>query len=554
MDGSKKFIQKGYDVMELTIILPLVALLITFAWGLLIGLRRVRFRFLCVAASFVISLFATLMIKNFNPSMAINILGASNNDALSRILQEEGLSGALLQCGGAVAAPWLFLLVFTVLCVISGIICGILFFVLGFGRKRNFDDGFDYHDSGYVDLVGGYGMYGEIDVHGEMDDDEDTSARRRSGFIRVAIYAAAQVLLTFFVILTPVVSTLNLIPNVIDSVDKIGLVNGEEGKADLLNKTDELNQTLLVKSYRAMGGDAICDMMATFKVADQKYTLHDEIGVLVDFGLNVSKLKGKQIQDYTEAEIEVLRAIDDDMRQSVFLPTVSGDLIYLVTDSWLDESGTSSALVLAKPSFDKDTTSMFADPFYHLVEAFHKDAHNVEALRADFTTLEHTMEILIRSGVIASMNEDQTNSLVELLCKGDTIDQLLVEFDKNPSFAPLTGDITKIGMRAMGSTLKIPAGATENENYEQFTGDLASKLNDMNSQGLTAEEQKAQLTVTIRETYSEQMGENLELSDEVVGLYADVLVKEFEGKEEITSEDMQKFFDSYSGVQSDEVA
>ena len=487
--------------------------------------------------------------------MAVNILGgALNNNVLSQILQEEGLSGALLQCIGAMTAPGIFLLLFTVLCVISGIICGILFFVFRFGRKRNSDEGFDYHDAGYVDLIGDYGMYGEIDVHGEMDDDEDTSARRRSGFIRVAIYAAAQVLLTCFVILTPVVSTLNFIPEVIDSVGEMGWVKGEDGKTDLLKKTDELNETLLVKSYRALGGDAVCNTMATFKVADQKYTLHDEIGVLADFISNVSKLGGKQIQDYTDAEIEVLRAIDDDMHKSVFLPTVSGDLIYLVTDAWLDVSGTGSALGIAKPSFDKDTTSMFVDPFNHVLEAFHNDAHNVEALRADFTTLEHTMEILIRSGVIASMNESQTNSLVELLCKGDTLDQLLAEFDKNSSFAPLTDDITKIGMRAMGSTLKIPSGATENENYEQFTGDLASKLNDMNSQGLTAEEQKAQLTVTIRETYSDQMGENLELSDEVVGLYADVLVKEFEGKEEITPEDMQKFFDSYSGVQSEDAA
>ena len=104
----------------------------------------------------------------------------------------------------------------------------------------------------------------------------------------------------------------------------------------------------------------------------------------------------------------------------------------------------------------------------------------------------------------------------------------------------------------MGSTLKIPAGATENENYEQFTGDLASKLNDMNSQGLSAEEQKTQLTETIRETYADQMGESLELSDEVVGLYADVLIKEFEGKENVTAEEMQQFFDSYAGVQSED--
>ena len=539
----------------LTLVLPLVALAVMFLWGLFIGLRRTRIRFICVAASFVIALFAALWIKNVESGVAANYLQsvAQGNENLALILSQSGLSDALFHCGGAILAPWVFLISFVSLCVISGIVCSILFIVFRLGRKDDPDsEGIDVHEAGYIDLIGGYRVYGEVDVHGEVDDVEESSFKGR-GFIRVAIYAVAQLLLTCFVILTPVVSTIDFVPGVIDSLNEIGLVEGENGKADLMDNLDRLNKTPLVKVYRALGGNAVCDSMSTFKVAGQSYNLRDEIGVIADFVSNIMKLNGKQIQDYTDAEIEVLRAIDADMHDSVFLPTVAGDLIYLITDAWLDPAG-GAIFGLGKPTFDKDTTSMFADPFDHILEAFHKDAHTLDALRADFDTLEHTMEILIRSGVVASMNEEQTNSMVELLTKGDTIDLLLAEFDLNPSFAPLKDDITKIGMRAMGSTLKIPAGATENENYEQFTGDLASKLNDMNSQGLSAEEQKTQLTTTIRETYAEQMGESLELSDDVVGLYADVLIKEFEGKENVTAEEMQQFFDSYSGVQSEDAA
>ena len=151
---------------------------------------------------------------------------------------------------------------------------------------------------------------------------------------------------------------------------------------------------------------------------------------------------------------------------------------------------------------------MFAEPFDHILEAFHNDAHDIKALRADFVTLEHIIEILVHSGVTQSMNEAQTNEMVELLTHGDTIDLLLAEFDLNPSFEPLSDDITKIGMRAMGSTLKIPSGSSEN--YGQFTGDLASKLNVMNGEGMTPEEQKAELTTTIRESYAQQAGKELE--------------------------------------------
>ena len=538
----------------LTLVLPLVALAIMFLWGLFIGLRRTRIRFFCVAASFAISLIAALWVKNVDSGVAANYLNsvAKGNENLALILGQAGLSDALFHCGGAIIAPWVFLTAFFSLCAISGIICSILFVVFRVGRKNRPDyDDIDIHESGSFN-VGSYSVHGEVDVHGEIDDG-DEGFFKRSGFIRVALYSVAQLLLTCFVILTPVVSTIDFIPSVMDTLDEIGLVEGENGKADLMEQMDRLNKTPLVAVYRTLGGNAVCDSMSTFKVAGQAYKLRDEVGVIADFVSNIMKLNGKQIQDYTDAEIEILRAIDVDMHDSVFLPTVAGDLIYLITDAWLDPAG-NAIFGIGKPTFDKDTTSMFADPFDHILEAFHKDAHTLDALRADFDTLEHTMEILIRSGVVASMNEAQTNSMVELLTKGDTIDLLLAEFDLNPSFTPLKDDITKIGMRAMGSTLKIPAGATENENYEQFTGDLASKLNDMNSQGLSAEEQKTHLTETIRETYAEQMGESLELSDEVVGLYADVLIKEFEGKENVTAEEMQQFFDSYAGVQSEDAA
>ncbi len=541
----------------IAMLLPVVMLALLLLWGLFIGLKRTRIRFICVALSFVASLCAALWVKNVESGVVMNFLSskAADNEMLATILGEEGLCDALLHCGSAIAAPWVFLGLFVALCFVTGIICNILFFVFRLGKKNSSDvDEVDLYESGYIDLFGGYGLYGEISLFHDFGE----QVFRSGGFLRILLYAAAQVLLTLFVILTPVVSTIDCIPAVMDSADEVGMIKAESSEDGAI-KTDklweiagELNKTPLVKAYRLLGGDALCNSMESFKVGGDEYHLHNELGVITDFISNIMKLNGRKIYEYTDAEIEILRAIDSDMHNSVFLPTVAGDLIYLVTDGWLDETGSRAVFGMAKPTFDdKDTTSMVAEPFEHILEAFHNDAHDLDKLRADFDTLEHTMEILIHSGVIGSMNEEQTNSMVELLSKGDTIDLLLAEFDLNPSFAPLKDDITKIGMRAMGSTLKIPAGATENENYEQFTGDLAAKMNDMNAQGMTPEEQKTQLTTTIRETYADQMGEDLELSDEVVGLYADVLIEEFQGKEGVTAEDMQKFFDSYSGVQSE---
>lgn len=539
----------------IAILLPVLMLLVMFVWGLVIGLKRTRVRFICVALSFVGSLILALWVKNVESGAVLDFLTskAGGNEFLSAVLGEEGLRDALLHCGGAIAAPWVFLGTFVLLCSVSAVVCSILFFVFRMGKKNESDvDDIDLYESGFIDLFGGYRLYGEISLFSDFGE----QAFKNGGFIRVGVYALVQTMLTLFVILTPVVSTIDFVPVVIDSACEIGIVDKADGgdglitQDKLLGTVDEINETLLVKAYRKLGGDALCHAMETFEVAGDEYHLHDEVGVIADFVMNIMKLYGKQIEDYTEAEIEILRAIDEDMHDSALLPTVAGDLIYLVTEGWLDPSGSRVVFGMEKPSFEKDTTSMVAEPFDHILEAFHKDAHDLEKLRADFDTMERTMEILIHNGVIGSMNAENTNTMVELLTHGNTIDLLLAEFDKNDSFEPLSDDITRIGMRAMGSTLKIPSGA--GENYGQFTGDLANKLNVMNGEGLTAEEQKVQLTATIRENYAQQAGKELEMSDEVVGLYADVLIKEFEGKEDVTGEDLQKFFDSYAGIQSDD--
>ncbi len=539
----------------IALLLPLAMFLVMTLWGLVIGLKRTRVRFICVALSFVGALILALSLKKVDTGALINSLisKVGDNEFLTALLEEASLRDALFNCGGAIIAPWVFLGAFVLLCSASAVVCGILFIVFRIGKKSNpEDDEVDFYESGYIDLFGGYGLYGEVSLFGDFGE----MAFRNGGVLRIALYALVQTLLTLFVILTPVVSTVDFVPVVVDSACEMGLVQNEDGdkgligKDKLLTTVDEIDETALVKVYRVLGGNALCDSLSTFTLDGEEYRLNEEFGVISDFISNITKLNGKQVQDYTEAELAVLRDINADMNESVFLPTVAGRLIYLVTDGWLDESGSRAVFGVEKPVFDKDTTSMFAEPFDHILEAFHNDAHDIKALRADFVTLEHIIEILVHSGVTQSMNEAQTNEMVELLTHGDTIDLLLAEFDLNPSFEPLSDDITKIGMRAMGSTLKIPSGSSEN--YGQFTGDLASKLNVMNGEGMTPEEQKAELTTTIRESYAQQAGKELEMSDEVVGLYADVLIKEFEGKEDVTDEDLQKFFDSYSGIQSED--
>ncbi len=530
----------GIIIGVIELVALLIALVAAVIWGMFIGVKRTRIRFICVLVSFMVALVLAFAFKNLHTVVLMEQLGPilanSGLEPLLFLWNSEPLHEVASICGGAMIAPWVFMIVFVLLSVISWLVCAVVFFIRSMYSKKLpvFDE--------YGEVVEEYGY--------------EEAPREKQPFLQTATYAVTQVLLTVFVLLTPVVSTLNYAPDLVVEVAEAGLLEYESGDANVLSASsllsgmETLDQSALVVGYRVMGGNAMCNSFSRIEVDEQVSNLRVELKAITEFSFDMYKLYGLQIQDYTANEIRLLREVDKDMNESVFLPVVSGEFVFCVTDAWLDEDGPRPFLGMSKPTFDKNTTSMVAEPFDDILRAFHKDAYDVELLRDDFDTVERMMEILINNGVIESMNENKTNLLVEILNDGPTMEQLVKECEKNPSFHPVKEDIIKIGMRSMGSSLKIPANSEQI--YGQFTDDLASKVNELNTDpNLTAEEKKAALTESIRDAYEQQSGKELNVDDEVIGLYADVLLEEFEERQDITADEMNKFFEAYSGVESE---
>ena len=529
-----------------TLLIPLVGILVAFAWGLFIGLKRTRIRFICVVISFLISLITAFAIKNVHTVELMEQIGShmhnSGLEALQFMAGSENLHEAVSSCSGAFLAPAVFLVVFVLLNLLSWGICHLIFLFCAMVFKKRLHPDADEYD---------VEMFEEYEAHQR----EEHARFSKRNLPRIAIYAVVQVLLTVFVFMTPVVAYVDCVPGVVRVISDVGVLSKDQEDANAITAekvnsvVDTVNKTPLVICYRVLGGNAFCNGMTSFEVDGQKSTLAVELTAIAEFSTDIYVLYGLEITDYSEEEIVLLREIDRDMHISVFLPVVAGELIYNITDAWLaDEPRV--FLGMEKPTFTEDTTAMATEPFEHILEAFHKDAHDVEALRNDFDTMERVIEILVYNGVIESMKEENTNLLVSILTSGDTVGELVDEFGKNPSFVPLQKDITNIGMRAIGSSLRIPANA--DQTYGQFTDDVANVINDINTAGMTEEEKRATLTTSIRETYEKEAGKELGVSDDVVGLYADVLLEEFGDKENVTPEEVKLFFDSYSGIQSED--
>ena len=110
-------------------IVPLAVIALFTVWGLIIGIKNVRVRFTCVALSFIIAIILAFVVKNLQTTELLSLLDpmlrSSGNEALVFIADSQPLHEVVAVCGGALLAPWVFLISFVSLCVISGIVCAI---------------------------------------------------------------------------------------------------------------------------------------------------------------------------------------------------------------------------------------------------------------------------------------------------------------------------------------------------------------------------------------------------------------------------------------------
>ena len=319
-------------------IVPLAAIALFTVWGLIIGIKNVRVRFTCVALSFIIAIILAFVVKNLQTTELLSLLDpmlrSTGNEALVFIADSQPLHEVVAVCGGALLAPWVFLVTFVVFNVIAWIFCMIAFLVsaLVHGKKEEEEDAdFSEDEEEYCPLS--YFMNGFVQKEEKVEEIEIKAPKKRP-FLRILFYSVAQVALTLFVILTPVVSTLDYLPGIVIEADqsgalkKLGEKQGTTLNADLvLGEIDKVEKTPAVSIYRKLGGSAFCNIFEHFIVAGRASDLNTEMTAIAELGFDIFRLYELQIEDYTDEEVVLLREIDKDLHDSVFLPVVSGEFL-----------------------------------------------------------------------------------------------------------------------------------------------------------------------------------------------------------------------------------
>ena len=500
----------------LSVLIPILAILIGVGWAFLVGVRRARVRAIVILSCFLVAVIAGIICTNisyerFAPLLDLLRDYEAMGDIVAFIENSQPLQEAAVSTVGAIFAPMVFFLTFFTLSFLSFVVMWIVFLIMKIaGMKR-----------------------------GERSTVESL------------IYGIVPMLFTIFVFITPVAAYLDIVPGVLDMVETV-TESEDEFAADsnttaalemIDTNVEKLNKAPMTVVYRALGGKLTCRWLTSIEVGTEKSDLATEVNGITSFAGGILELTDGDIKSYGESEAEAIKGLAASLDQSLLIPTLAGEFIYGATDAWLVQND--DFMGMEKPKFEDSTTKMFEESFDHILEAFHKDARQVNALRNDFNTLANIISILARDGVFAGMNGENTDALVNTLSSGTTVNDLVIEIGKNESFKILITDITNIGMRAIGSSLKIPENA--DEIYAQFTDDIATALNDVKNSGMTEEEQKAQIVTAIRDAFAES-GNELQLGDEVLGLYADTLLADFAEYDQITATDVEEFFRVFAEV------
>jgi hypothetical protein len=489
-------------------LLPVLILGIMIAWGFVIGKRNVIIRTIGIGVSFIAALISVFAVKGIGYSTVAPIItpllsGTESGESLIDFLSSaESVGETLVSVCGAFAAPLVFAAVYMTFTIITWIIGWIVSFVMM--------------------LV------------------SPAAGKKRSPVVIIPC-VILQAIITVFVVITPFSAYGSCAESITDRVSVLDK-NSELGDNEIIDIIEDANSSFTVSAYRAVGGELFCNWITTFKVGEEKSNLGNEADSIGRIAADVIYLSGNKVTDYDSDEAEAIKDISDGMSSSVVLPTLLGEVIYSATDEWLGDGG--SFFGVPAPDLEKYGAGIFKEAFTHLLEIFHNDARDREALCDNIDTLANTVAILAEDGIFSAMGNGG-NALIDKLSGGTTVRKLVDEFGSNPGFKVLIGDVTNIGMRAIGTSLNIPENAEQI--YSDFTGNIAEGLTDLNTSGASEEDKCAELTNIIKEAFVES-GVAAELDDEVARLYAKMILEDFGSYGEVTKEDVADFFRAYSEV------
>ena len=357
--------------------------------------------------------------------------------------------------------------------------------------------------------------------------------------LRSAAWGLAQGLVVVFIWMLPFSTYLSLVPAVADGIMKTEMLSAEEDKESVQIALDEYvipaNEGVF-KVYRVLGGGAIGNVLTDFYLDGVKIDLSEEIDSISSFTFNIISLTENKFDQYGENEAKTFTSLADSFDHSELLPIITGEIIYNATDKWLKGE---PFIGVAKPTFG-EMNAIF-DPFFTtLLEVLNTDAQSPDALQADIHTVADLVSNFARHGVFSKLSD--TEKLMTALSSDGIVESTVNALGSNPSMKVLIPEITNMGIRAVATTLGIPANVEEI--YGDFLNDVAGSVN--YAKALSGEVRAKQLSGDLAKAFDEA---GIPVDAEIIDCYSVSMIADLidnTDKENITAADVRAFFEVYA--------
>lgn len=486
----------------------LVLLLISVAWALIRGVTKARIRLICVllcaVAAFGITIAARGKLDDvyneYAPQIQQFLVENGMEDVWNFINDSPAVKETVEESGGAILAPVAALLLFLVLQFVTWVVYFIVTLVL----------------------------------HGPIKRREE---RRHFRFIRALVYGAAQFLIILFVFLTPLFCYLQFAPAMVRAATDVELIPAEAQATVNEEEIQKVADSPVFRLYGKLGGDKLNRSLTKITVSGETTYLAAEMDSIASLTGDVVTLKkAGDIENWSAKEAEAIKSLAASLGNSKIISALIGDVVGNATGKWIAGE--------AFFGMEKPSVGEYLDPLFNLLlQDLNKDSQSVNAISDDLETIGDMLSILIRDGVLTKLND--TDNLVDLLTKGTTVKDIIDVLKANETMSNLVDEFTKIGLKAVGDMLQLPE--INLDDYEQFFDEVTDKLNEVLQDIDFSDQESVDAAIdNLTEKLQTELANanvDVELNDEIINLYSDVIIEQFKDKEgEVTIDDLKELF------------
>ncbi len=482
-----KFEYVAYGLLAITALFVIVNLI----KGLIRGLKKTIGSLVAIVLSALIAAIVTAFVCTPNSSLMLMIIDFINNNLdmteLGALFAVEEIGEVMLYYVTMIIAPFFFMAVYAVLSIIIAIVVSIVTkFIPPLGKQR-----------GVAHRLGGLGV------------------------------GVACGIVASLIMLMPVVGALDLAVSAGEVLmnDSETAEAAENGDFDIAGLVSEAKENAVFNVYRASSG-WMFNSLASASFEGERVYLKNDVVTIVGFVPAFSGLEGEGLE-LGEEQIDALNGVIDGLDGSALLKyTVSG-IVSEMAERW--NAGESFM------GIEKISMGELLDPMMDsMISVFATSTR--ETISEDLRTVTAVLGVLVDHDMMSGL--DDYDKMLQKFGKEGVIGELIVTVNRNERMSVISDEITKISVRALATTLKVPEDA--DELYDGIIEELVVVLNDSRY----SEQNRVDVVAASVVTTFENNG--MEITDEQAHLVAESLVLDLGNVADLNGNDVEAFFLVYS--------